>query len=699
MTASPLVEHPSHTFVGPARYLTLFAARPSRRSLMSHPVRHASRRRTAASVIACASLTALGVAPLAPAAQAAGTTDIDVICDGVGADTVTVTGDLAKGGTAAIADGPLTVVGRPGFTGTAGGSAVTVDPTGDGVTCTATTPVTGASLAEVLPPSQAAKGSSAGPVRGRLTFTVTVDETSVNTAAAQRAQAEGTTTSAASSDFPFERSLRSYLAGRPGVAGVAVRVPGTSRSYTYTKGTSRNVTASIVKVEIMAAVMMRAQDAGRSLTSWEKSKIVPMIRYSDNDATTALFNSIGGRGGLDRASARLGMTGTYAEAAGHWGLTSTVPQDQTRLMEHFARATGVISATNRSYGLTQMHNVSSDQDWGVTAGAPSGTVAVKNGWLPRTDGWHVNSIGSSTSGQDYTIAVLTHDNPGTMSTQVSTIEGVSRIVYRYKASLVPTTPKPKPARGVRGDIDGNGTVDVVGVSSSGTAYLYRGNGKGGLADKVRLKTIPTDATWVGTAGDLNRDKRTDLLARRKDGRLQLWLSSTGQTGFSSPRTVATYWGSYTSIAAGTDVDGDGTLDIVTRSVGGGATRHSISDSGTVRKVGSMGTPFRYYTRLLPTGDLDGDGKADLRATATGGRMRAWRSTGSGWTQLSATSTGWDRYELLASPGDLNGSSTRQSDLVGRDGYARLNAYWGASSGRVSGPVSLTPGAVGMEHLL
>ncbi|OAB89032.1 hypothetical protein AWH69_04570 [Janibacter melonis] len=644
--------------------------------------------------VAGAAVAATALSTAAPASAAdPSPVDVQVICDGVGEDTVTVTGDLASGGSAAIASGPLSVVGRPGFTGTdASGRAVSIAPTGDGVTCTARSTISASSLREVLPSAQAAKGGPSSSVRGHLTFRVTVDADPVNTAAARRAEASGQTTTAAASAFPFESALRTYLAGRPGAVGVAVRVPGTSRLYTYTKTNARNVTASIVKAEIMAAVMMRAQDAGRSLTAWEKSKIVPMIRYSDNAATTDLFNSLGGRAALDRASARLGMTATYADPGGRWGLTSTVPQDQARLMEHFARATGVLTSTHRSYGLTLMRSIASDQDWGVTAGAPSGTVALKNGWLPRTDGWHVNSIGSSTSGQDYTIGVLTHDNPGAMGTQITTIEGVSRIVQKYKDRLVPA---PLPARGRLGDVDGDGRTDLVGVSASGTMYVYRGDGRGGLSARTKLKAGPTDATWFGGAGDLNRDKRADLLVRRADGRLQLWMSSG--TGYASGRTIATGWGGFTGIAAGTDVDRDGRLDVVTRSANGSATLYSLSDSGSITRVRSMGKPFVYYQTLLPTADLDGDGRGDIRALSDSGRLRAWRSTGTAWSMLTATSPGWDRYDVVASPGDLDGSSTKQSDLVGLDG-SRLFAHWGSTSGGRSSAVRLAPTGSGMVHL-
>lgn len=398
--------------------------------------------RTVRTLVAAGAVGALGLVGATTVAHAEPVTDeLTVICDGIGDDTITVTGDLADGGSAELPpDGPLTVVGEPGFTGeTSDGTAVEVEPTGEGVTCTAQAPTDG-ELDAIVPQQQAAKAADEAPaevtadapVTGQLTFTVTVDEKSVNTAAAQRAATVSDLT------MPFASELRSYLATRPGAVGVSVRIPGSGEVFSYTKTSNRNVTASIVKTEIMAAVMLKAQDAGRGLTSWEKSKIVPMIRNSDNAATTALYTHIGRKNGLTRVSQRLGMTGTISDPADHWGLTSTVPRDQARLMEHFYRATGVLSATNRSYGMTQMKNVISSQRWGVSAGPPAGTVALKNGWLPRTTGWHVNSIGAAaTSPYPYMIGVLTHDSSssGTQSRQVSTIEGVSRIVYRNRASL------------------------------------------------------------------------------------------------------------------------------------------------------------------------------------------------------------------------------------------------------------------------
>lgn len=654
-----------------------------------------SYRTTALTALTLAGSMALAVGPAAGGPASSGSTtatDLDVICDAIGEDTVTVTGDLASGGTAEITSGPLSVVGQPGFTGTdEAGDEVSVEPTGKGSVCTVRTTTKGADLAEVLPSAQAAKADADGDVTGRLTFTVEVD-----LGALPPATGSATTTAA---KLPFESEVRSYLSSRPGAVGVAVRMPGTGKSWTYTKTSSRNVTASIVKVQIMSGVMMKAQSERRSLTSWEKSKIVPMIRQSDNNATTALFNHIGGRAGLQSVGNQLGMTQTTADSGGRWGLTSTTAHDQAKLMEHYARPSQQLSYSNRVYGLSQMRQVASSQDWGVSAGPPNGAVALKNGWLPRTDGWHVNSIGWQNHGKaDYTIGVLTHHNPGAMSTQISTIEGVSKIVWRNRGELVGSTPTPPRSRGVRGDLDGDKKVDLMGTSASGRVYVMKGNGSGNFGKKVAVKTGLADATWFGTAGDVNRDGRSDVLVRRGNGRLQLMLStSSGKLG--ALKTIATGWGSYTDIASGVDVNGNGSLDIVNRKVGGHADLYQLSDSGTLTRSGSMGRPFTWYPNIRLVGDVNGDGKGDVRGIATGGRMRTWTSAGSAWKQASATSTGWDSYRTVAVPGDANGTSTTQDDIVAVTPGGAGRIFFGTKGGgQGSGFRSVSEPLGGLDHL-
>ncbi|MFF2851397.1 serine hydrolase [Streptomyces sp. NPDC058001] len=210
-------------------------------------------------------------------------------------------------------------------------------------------------------------------------------------------------------DVPTEGDARFSVAvaSLDGAGGVA----------RYGGGTAYD-TASIVKVDILAAVLLRAQDAGRRLTDQERTYATAMIRSSDNASASALWEAIGRAPGLNAANARLGLTGTKGGDAGRWGLTRTTADDQLKLLRAvFATGTTgtigtVLSEASRVYVQDLMGRIVTDQDWGVSAAADT-DWALKNGWLPRTTTglWDINSIGHVTvNGHPYLLAVLSDGN-------------------------------------------------------------------------------------------------------------------------------------------------------------------------------------------------------------------------------------------------------------------------------------------------
>ncbi|OMI41415.1 serine hydrolase [Streptomyces sparsogenes] len=186
-------------------------------------------------------------------------------------------------------------------------------------------------------------------------------------------------------------------------------------------------TASIVKVDILAALLLRAQDAGRELTAQERSHAAVMIERSDNDAATTLWREIGGAEGLHAANERLGLTDTYGDASGRWGLTRTTAADQLTLLrqvftegphvftEGQAGGEATLGERSRAYIRRLMGQVVPEQAWGVSAAADDPALTrLKNGWLPRTATglWDVNSIGQVTAkGRTYLVAVLSDGHP------------------------------------------------------------------------------------------------------------------------------------------------------------------------------------------------------------------------------------------------------------------------------------------------
>jgi hypothetical protein len=222
-----------------------------------------------------------------------------------------------------------------------------------------------------------------------------------------------------------------YLETRTTAASVLVLDLQTHRTY-RTEWWHHYDTASIVKVSIMAAVLRRQEDQHRHLTGTEDSLIHRMIQYSDNNAASALWREIGEGPGLQRFLDLAGMSHTIPGSGGFWGLTQTTVGDQVHLLDQVMRPSSLLRTGGRRYAIGRMASVTSSQRWGVSAGPPPGsTIQLKNGWLPEsTHGWQINSIGHiAGSGRDYLIAVLSEDN-GSFSYGVSSVEAVSRLVWR-----------------------------------------------------------------------------------------------------------------------------------------------------------------------------------------------------------------------------------------------------------------------------
>ncbi|MEU8693294.1 serine hydrolase [Streptomyces sp. NPDC048665] len=236
---------------------------------------------------------------------------------------------------------------------------------------------------------------------------------------------------------PAPASAASSPAGTPAHATAAVLdLDGAGHAPVVHGEDTAYDTASIVKVDILAALLLQAQDAGRGLTAQERAHAEPMIKQSDNAAADALWRRIGQADGLTAANKRLGLTSTTSGPGGKWGLTRTTASDQIRLLravfdgdgDDTAVKTGAtaLNAGSRAYINTLMTQVVPEQKWGVSA--VGSRHALKNGWLQRTTSglWDVNSVGQVTvNGHRYLVAVLSNGS-ASMAEGVSLVEQTAR---------------------------------------------------------------------------------------------------------------------------------------------------------------------------------------------------------------------------------------------------------------------------------
>ena len=226
-------------------------------------------------------------------------------------------------------------------------------------------------------------------------------------------------------------ALKKYAATVPEFS-VAVLDKTTGHRYSY-RGSERYETASVVKVQVLACLLLHAQEQHRKLTAAELALAKRMIRYSDNDATTSLFARLGRAPGVTRSNHRLGLTQTIV--SGSWGLTRTTVNDQVKLLAQLVNEDGPLDRDSRKLAFKLMSTVDDDQDWGVPVVARTGeTATVKNGWLPRsTEGgrWIINTVGRVTGDDvDVSIAVLSH-NHGSMSGGIHVVEKAAKLTRQY----------------------------------------------------------------------------------------------------------------------------------------------------------------------------------------------------------------------------------------------------------------------------
>ncbi|NRQ49722.1 serine hydrolase [Aeromicrobium stalagmiti] len=188
-------------------------------------------------------------------------------------------------------------------------------------------------------------------------------------------------------------------------------------------------TASIVKVDILAALLAQHQEAGTELTATEQAQAAAMIEQSANDAATALLEAVGGEVGLEAFNETIGLTETDIGADGYWGLTQTTSADQVRLLQVVLGDDSVLTPDAQAYARSLMSNVVDTQVFGVSAAADDADNAVlKVGYLQRsaTGLWDVTSIGEIESGgRTYLVAILS-DGSASYDAGVTLVDEIAR---------------------------------------------------------------------------------------------------------------------------------------------------------------------------------------------------------------------------------------------------------------------------------
>ncbi|MFC9733625.1 FG-GAP repeat domain-containing protein [Streptomyces roseolus] len=117
----------------------------------------------------------------------------------------------------------------------------------------------------------------------------------------------------------------------------------------------------------------------------------------------------------------------------------------------------------------------------------------------------------------------------------------------------------------------------------------------------------------------------------------------------------------------------------------------LSENGTLKlyqDVDPTGTPYEYtvgggwqaYNKITSPGDVNADGRADVIARAKDGQLYLYLATGAPEKPLGTripVGGGWNGYDQLVGAGDVNGDG--KADLYGRKADGQLYFYFGTGS--------------------
>lgn len=243
-----------------------------------------------------------------------------------------------------------------------------------------------------------------------------------------------------------------------------------------------------------------------------------------------------------------------------------------------------------------------------------------------------------------------------------------------------------------GDFNGDGRADLVWRNDDGSLSTWLGTAAGGFVDNgaASFTRVSTDWKIAGT-GDFNGDGRSDLVWRRNNGQVSVWLGKADggfvDNGAVAGAQVSTDW----TIAGTADFNGDGRSDVIWRNVSGYFSTWLGNSAGGLTDNGAASAAFVLRDwKLAATGDYNGDGRSDVvwRNSITGA-LSTWLGTAAGGLVDNGNAFGAvvpNDWQIAGGKdikpkkpnADFNGDG--RSDILWRNVNGQLSQWLGTANG-------------------
>jgi hypothetical protein len=225
-----------------------------------------------------------------------------------------------------------------------------------------------------------------------------------------------------------------FIADQPGFLGIVVRDRTTDQVWTAGAFDHPVWTASTIKLAITIYLLERDRANKINLSATDRQRIADMLRFSSDDAATALWNKYGKSAIAAPIKADYGMDRlTFVPGfSKFWGYMKCTAEDLNHLMSYILDSA---DAEDRDYLVAAMRDVDPVQQWGVWGAGPQWQPGNKDGWSVESDPggkhWVTNTVGFAGPDERYVVSVMYQLPPGigsvkggqTVSDLVATVFG------------------------------------------------------------------------------------------------------------------------------------------------------------------------------------------------------------------------------------------------------------------------------------
>ena len=227
---------------------------------------------------------------------------------------------------------------------------------------------------------------------------------------------------------------------------------------------------------------------------------------------------------------------------------------------------------------------------------------------------------------------------------------------------------------------GDHRADLFARSTGATGYTFNSTGEALAARKTFAGSYSAYNLIVQT--DLNRDGYEDLVARESATGDVYWLHRSASSATYARTKMFSGWKTVRAIVAPGDVNNDGKGDLLAVTSTGDLMVYPSYGNGKFNTAVKAASGYQVYNQVRGHGDFTYDGKNDL-LLRRGGTDDLYLAKGTGKSTAPFETpvrvrSNWSAYDLLVTPGDVNGDA--KSDLVARTPAGALYLLKGTGLG-------------------